>query len=295
MKRIMRSFKLNEISAVDAPAQKHARMLIMKRAEPLDKQIEERLAAELADEVLKAQKAALAKETAMTEDDIKKAVDAAVAKAADDLAKANAELAKAQAEIAELKMSDAHKAYAKSAGLSETARAEFVAKSDAERNVFIAANPIEKSLPVEVQKALDVAKANEVILKQLMEDKEVAVFAKRAVGLGLEEIHGEVLRKAYSGDADAIGKLEQLLKGLSEQVRTGKVFAEFGTNKSNAGATAKDEIDAAAEEYRAGQIKVGKSCSIEQAFTKVYTDPAHADLKKRYDLEQASKRSGVAA
>lgn len=30
-KRIMRSFKLNEISAVDRPAQKHARMVIMKR------------------------------------------------------------------------------------------------------------------------------------------------------------------------------------------------------------------------------------------------------------------------
>ena len=35
-KRIMRRFRMNEISAVDSPAQKHARMAIMKRDDSAD-------------------------------------------------------------------------------------------------------------------------------------------------------------------------------------------------------------------------------------------------------------------
>jgi hypothetical protein len=46
-----------------------------------------------------------------------------------------------------------------------------------------------------------------------------------------------------------------LLKGMSEQIRTGKIFAEFGSNQSGGPASAADEMKLAAEAYRDGQIK----------------------------------------
>jgi hypothetical protein len=141
-------------------------------------------------------------------------------------------------------------------------------------------------MPPKAKKMFDeaIAKAekNEALLKSLIEKDEAATFAKRAADLGLGEAHGETLRKAYAGDKDGVAKLEALMKGLAEQARTGKVFAEFGTNKSNAGATAKAEMDAKVDEL-AKSAKISKA----QAFTQIYTDSAHADLKKRYDDEDA--------
>lgn len=149
-------------------------------------------------------------------------------------------------------------------------------------------------LPEDIQKALYNAQANEIILKQLMDEREVAEYAKRATRLGLEEMHGETLRKAFSGDKAGIADLEKLMKGMAEQIRTGKIFAEFGAHGSGAGATAADEMKLAADAYREGQIKLGKKCSPQQAFTAIYIDPAHADLKKRYDSEEIKKRLHVA-
>jgi hypothetical protein len=140
-------------------------------------------------------------------------------------------------------------------------------------------------LPEDIQKALAKAEANEIILKGLMEEREVAQFAKQAVELGLDEVHGETLRKAFSGDKTGQDDLKRLMKGMSEQIRSGKVFAEFGSSRSGAGATASAEMGAIATAYRESQEKIGKTCSIQQAFTKIYTDPAYADLKKRYDAE----------
>ena len=44
-----------------------------------------------------------------------------------------------------------------------------------------------------------------------------------------------------------------------------------------------------------GQIKVGKKCSIEKAWTEVYLDKANADLKKAHDADEIKKRMPVAA
>ncbi len=145
------------------------------------------------------------------------------------------------------------------------------------------------AIPEYVRKQLIEADELKKRLAALEDDKAVASFAKRAADLGLEG-HGETLRKAYAGNAESIVKLESILKGLAEQVRTGKIFAEFGSNQSGSPATAHDEILAASKAYREGQIKIGKKCTPEQAFTAVYTDPAHADIKKRYDAEEIKKR-----
>ena len=124
------------------------------------------------------------------------------------------------------------------------------------------------------------AAAQDVIIKAMQEERDIVAFGKRAVTLGLDEVHGEVLRKAYAGDKAAIVQLEALLKGLTEQVRTGKVFAEFGAVGAGVPATAAAEMDAVVKD-----VAKRDGLTYAKAFDKVYTDRDHADLKKRYDAE----------
>lgn len=194
-------------------------------------------------------------------------------------------LAIAKREIRFLKMSAKHKEYMDAADMSEDEKDKFKDMEPDERDEHMSKNSVEKRLPEAVRKALAQAEADRAVLKSLQEKDEVATFAKRAADLGIEAIHGETLRKAYRGDAAAIGKLETLLKSMSEQIRTGKVFAEFGSNLKGAGATAKSEF----AEKVAELCKASPKLSEAQAFTKIYTDPAHADLKKRYDAENAPR------
>ena len=268
-------------------------------------QFEKHLAGVLPDEVVKAAEAEagkLAKESAMTEAEKKAAEEKAAAEKAEKekaekMAKALEEtaaaLAKANSELAILKMSAKHKGYMDQ--LDESEKGKFAAKTPEERDAHMDKNPIEKRLPESVQKALAKAEENEKILKSLQEKDEIATFANRADDLGLAPAQGEVLRKAYAGDKDAIAKLEALIKGMSEQIRTGVVFKEFGGKGAVAGASAYDDLMKLAADYRDGQIKIGKKCSIEQAFTKVYTDPANAALKKQHDADEVNKRLRVAA
>lgn len=158
-----------------------------------------------------------------------------------------------------------------------------------------------KKNEAELKKALDDAeelrKRNDDMAKRLAtleDEREQAAFAKRAVALGLPEAHGEVIRKAYANDKDAIGKLEEIIKGLTSQVATGDLFKEFGTSRGGDATSAESVLKSKADEYKAGQVKIGKKCSDAQAFTAVYTDAANADLKKRYDEDQAIAKRRVA-
>ena len=193
-------------------------------------------------------------------------------------------------------LKEKHKAYY--ADLNEQEKEDFLALSEAERDKKVGKDPDEKDQAKtnpkgdkadkraadDIAKRLDdaVAKAaaQEAIIKGLQEERDIVAFGKRAVTLGLDEKRGETLRKAYQGDAKAIGELETLIKSLTEAARVGKVFEEFGSAGGGAPATAKAEFDAiVAEVAKADRISVAK------AFTKVYTDPQHAALKARYDAE----------
>ena len=153
---------------------------------------------------------------------------------------------------------------------------------------------VDKALefPPEIKKALDENADLKKRLSTLEDEREAIAFGKRAEGLGLPESHGAVLRKAYKGDAEAIGKLEAIIKGLTAQVETSKLFDEIGSVGKGAPNTAKAEIEQKAAAYREGQLAIGKSVSAAQAFTKVYLDPANADLKKRYDAEEFTAKRG---
>lgn len=325
MKRIMRAFKMNEISAVDRPAQAHAKVVLMKRdfsaserrsdaksgaampdgSFPIENAEDlanaRRLAGKAKDPAAarahiarRAKALGLSKlETEMTDEEINKVVAEAVAEAkkefdavkkrADD---AEAALAKAKVDLIKANMTEAEREYYDKAADDE--KDDFAGMSAEDRKKKMKKSA-DDAIPEYVRKQLLEAEEIKKDLAALKEDKAVASFAKRAIELGLEG-HGETLRKAYGGNAEAIVKLESILKGLAEQVRTGKIFAEFGSNQSGNGATAEDDMKAAAAAYREGQIKIGKKCSPEQAFTHVYTDPAHAELKKRYDAEEIKKR-----
>jgi hypothetical protein len=189
-------------------------------------------------------------------------------------------------------MSQPHQDTMDAADMSDGERDAFMAMSPAERETYCAQNPIEKRQPDELRKALAEADRLKKRLAELEGDKERSLFAKRAAAIGLPEAEGETLRMAYGGDRDAAANVEALLKGLLEQVRTGTIFAEFGRSGGSGSADAAAELDQKAEDYRKAQIATGRSCSQQQAFAKVYTDQANAELKKRYDAEQALKRQG---
>lgn len=175
----------------------------------------------------------------------------------------------------------------KALGLAETASEDEViaaiAKKDADLKV--AAEAVSKAADDDrITKALadveDLKKRNAT----LEQERDLVKFGKRAVELGLPEAHGEVLMKAHAGDKDALAKLESVIKGLNEQIATGKVFAEFGTTKGG-------EIDAYAEiAAKAAELRKGNpSMTIEKAKARVIEDPANRELVKRYNDERLSK------
>jgi hypothetical protein len=184
------------------------------------------------------------------------------------------------------KMSPKHRQYFDNADFDDDEAAKFLRMNPEDRDVHIAENPDpHQSASPAIKKALADAAVMKAEFAKMQEEREVAKFEKRAVTIGLPEVAGETLRKAYAGDATAIAKLEQTIKGLTAQVETSKLFAEFGKAGDKA-ATATDEVALKVAELRKANPKMSEA----SAFTKVYTDPANAELKKRYDAEEWSGR-----
>ena len=239
------------------------------------------------DEITKAAHAAIfGKAKPMTPEEEKKRKEEEAKRAEKDK-KMEKRFAELEHENAILKMSSKHKDYMDSADMKDDEKAKFMAKSPAERDDHMKENPVEKRLPESIRKALDQAAADRETVRKLQEKDEISTFAKRATDIGLTEAHGETLRKAHGGDAAAFGEIEKIIKGLTAQVRTGKVFAEFGTAIGKTGTTAYDELIAKRDELR----KSLPSLSTAQAFAKVYEDPSNRDLVKAYKAEQKRERA----
>lgn len=228
-------------------------------------------------------------ENVMTPEQIQKSIDEAVKKGVETaLASHAADIAKKDLEIAVLKMPAAHQEFCKA--MSAEDKAKFAAKTDKERDDECAKANAAPALPEHVTKALAEAAEDRKVLKGLQEQAEIRKYEDKATGLGLDKKHGEVLRKAYSGDAKAQGELDGLLKGLAEQARTGKVFDEFGAiGKSQAGVTAHDELVVKADEIRKSEPKLTK----EQAYVKAAE--LHPDLFAKVRAEEISKVEKMAA
>lgn len=208
-------------------------------------------------------------------------------------------VAKMAREISVLKMSDDHKAHMATLD-SEDAKDKFADMTPAQRDEEMGKKKAAKALdPTAVSespvvKALQTESAD--LKKRLSEFEkrdEVAAFAKRATDLGLPEEHGEVMRKAYGGDKEAIAKHEQLIKSLRTQVDTGALFKEFGSSSTTVPTDAYAQIRAKAEELR--KTEAGAKLSMHQAVNKVMSDPANAELVAKNRHERLQKMGAVAA
>lgn len=115
-------------------------------------------------------------------------------------------------------------------------------------------------------------------LAALEEKDQTVAFAKRAVELGLPEAQGETLRKALAGDKPSIEKVFTMLGSATKALEEGNLLKELGTSLGG-GAQSDDpiaQLTAKAEELRKSDPKLTR----EEAFAKVYSDPANAELAR---------------
>lgn len=215
-RRIMRAFKMQEISAVDRPAQVHARMAIMKRATPADLDGGIHLTSHVGDIDMDA--AAL-----------KKMIDDAIKAAVDPLNKANTDLKKANEELT----AKLAKAFPPKKKVPVTADDEPDADDAAkaawrpyvEARVAAAVAKKDEDHAAALAKAAEVAKGDEVVeydgkevrksvvgegtfsvLKGLLEKDQLNDFSKRA-DAEIKSLPGETIAKARA--LRAISKLSK--------------------------------------------------------------------------------------
>jgi hypothetical protein len=236
----------------------------------------------------------------------KEKADNELKKTLDDMQKSNAALTR---QVAILSMSKEHQDYLPVMPFEPAelvaAQDKFIAATPEKRDEAMKAFPPKGKKPPpgntadndadDVTKKLEKAIAESPLVKSLVAENtefkkaaRVIEFQKQAVDIGLPASHGEVMMKAFDGDKDAIKKHGEMIKGMSEQIRTGKVFEEFGKagGGEGTGATAYDQIKLKGEELR----KIDPKLSPQQARTKVMTDPANAELVQRHKAEETARR-----
>lgn len=242
-------------------------------------------------------------EKVMKVEEIAKMVSDAVAKAGEasavEMKKLQDGMAAMQLENAILKMSPEAQEFCKA--MSPADKAKFAAKSKDDQDKDAAeakkAATAVTSLPAEIQKRLDQAERDSVIVKQLQDAAEKTSFEKRATDAGLPADKGEVLRKAWKGDAEAQAEVEKLLKQAHDArdaaQKAAGLFKEFGNGGAQTGATAIDQLNNLTKEFR--KTADGAKLTEAQAFDKVLNDPANTELAKQEREERMAKIHKAAA
>lgn len=279
MPRILKDLVITEVSSVDRGAGEGVKVLLMKRntSGEIDMTAEELQAA------------------------VKKAAEEAAATATAPLLKA---LSETQRELKVAKMSPAHKAHYDTLKTDELKKSfEDMKDEDKDEECKKVAKAAEQDPAItEISKSLAATQAENAELRKRLDavdlEKAQADFAKRAANLGLTQAgDGELMRKAYAGDKEAQAGFEkrqaEVTAALKAQADTGALFQTFGKSGTTdaANGNAYSTLMAKAEELRKTETKLSK----EQAFAKVYTDPANAQLKKQYESEEARGLAKVVA
>ena len=288
MPRLLKDLTITEVSSVDRGAGRGVKVMLYKRDAP-------------------ANPAAPPGEIEMTKEEldavVKAAATEAVTKALETVNAAQAaELAKRDYEITLLKMSDTHKAYMGTCGAD--AQKSFAAMTPEQRDDYMSKNPVRKR--EEPVLNADLAKRDETIAKLASDNTELkkrldaadlekaqVSFKKQAADIGLtKDGDGEIMRKAYAGDAASQAELTkrqaEVFAALKKQAETGGLFNEFGTAKGAAG-DAQTAIMSKAVELRKADPKL----TVEQAFAKAYKDPANAELVTASQVEENRARLRV--
>jgi hypothetical protein len=222
-----------------------------------------------------------------TDDRVTKALTdqtAAVTKATETAAA----LAKAQTEINILKMSPAHTAFMGKGKMPSGGKDAFAGMSAAERDKHVSANPLDDNDEDTQKRDADFAKRlaadpQVVDLRKRVDDmtkREQITAVRKAWGTdGLTEPQMDIVQKAWEASTDKapIDAMVKQLAAANAQAREAGIFKELGGSGTGAGATPYDELMAKAHELR----KSSPELSIEQAFSKVYADPAHHEIAKR--------------
>ena len=155
------------------------------------------------------------------------------------------------------------------------------ASSDDRKAIMLKTAP--PPLPAEVTKALADLEMLKAENAKLVKAAALVEFTKKAVAAGLPESEGETLMKAYAGGGgEAVDKLLGFLKAATAAAKESGLFKEFGaTGRGDGPMTAYEELMAKAVELR----KANPALNADQAFAKVFNDPANAELAKRERME----------
>jgi len=126
---------------------------------------------------------------------------------------------------------------------------------------------------------------------------EVALCKRLCVENGLAEGDAEMLQKLRKVDPKGAESLLKRTKAMMKQAEGAGLFNEVSKGGGVGGATAYEQMRALAKDMVDKQVvKSGeKRMSIQQAFDKVYNDPANAELRKQHKDEEARRRLGRAA
>lgn len=183
--------------------------------------------------------------------------------------------------------------------MDDEEKCKFLDATPTERAKIMEDRPIAKmtekriaSLPEDVRKQLEAGNSAAADVAKMRENAEVVEFAKRANDLGQPAEFGKSLRLLAKGigtdeeRAKAFEEVEKLLKGYAEQARIAGVFKEFGSARNQATeGSAEAQIYAKRDELLADVAKSGAKMTPEQAFAKVYEDPANRALVDQYKQE----------
>lgn len=183
--------------------------------------------------------------------------------------------------------------------MSEDETCKFLDMSEAERGEYMKAHPIEvmtqkrmEALPEPVRKQLEEGRVAAEMVAKMAGERETEAFAKRASELGQPDEFGKSLQVLAKGGTDeertaAYDMVVKALEAAANQAKTAGLFKEFGTRRGAIG-SAEGELLAKAEELREAVNKsgTGKPLSSDQAYSKVYTDPANRELVARFKEEK---------
>jgi hypothetical protein len=145
-----------------------------------------------------------------------------------------------------------------------------------------------------------IAKANEVakaerdarILKQFDEQARtefsgLSLTLQKAADKPEAKTDAEIFKAVSEKAPEEWLRIESILKGAAEAIRTSKLFEEQGANgPQGAAGSALEQINAKADEMVAKNLAPTR----EQAIAKLATDPQHAELMARYSDEQRGKK-----
>lgn len=147
------------------------------------------------------------------------------------------------------------------------------------------------ALPEDVRKKLEAGDAAASQVAKMAEEREIAEFGKRAVEIGQPVEFGKSMRLLAKGlgtaeeREKAVGELETAMKALVAQARTAGLFKEIGSGRAVEG-SAEAQLYAKRDEVLAEVSKTNAKMTPEQAFSKVYEDPANRELVAQYKQEQ---------